>query len=64
MKYRYRSAITGRYVTKEYAEANPDTTVGEKPTRFAISIEDARGVVIENNTIKDCKAGIYIGEDQ
>lgn len=24
---RYRSAITGRFVTKEYAEANPDTTV-------------------------------------
>lgn len=23
----YRSAITGRFVTKAYAEANPDTTI-------------------------------------
>lgn len=23
----YHSAITGKFVTKEYAEANPDTTV-------------------------------------
>jgi len=28
-KYRYRCAITGRYVTQEYAEKNPDTTVRE-----------------------------------
>ena len=26
---RYRSAETGEYVTKEYAEANPNTTVKE-----------------------------------
>jgi hypothetical protein len=26
---RYRSAITGRYVSKSYAEANKDTTVRE-----------------------------------
>ncbi len=25
----YRSAITGEYVTEEYALANPDTTVSE-----------------------------------
>lgn len=24
--YRYRSSITGRFVSKEYALANPDTT--------------------------------------
>ena len=24
---RYRSAITGKFVSKAYAEANPDTTV-------------------------------------
>lgn len=24
---RYRSAVTGRFVSKEYAEANPTTTV-------------------------------------
>lgn len=24
---RYRSAITGRFVSRAYAEANPDTTV-------------------------------------
>lgn len=28
--YRYRSAITGRYVSAEYARKNPDTTVREK----------------------------------
>lgn len=26
---RYRSAVTGEYVTEEFAKANPDTTVGE-----------------------------------
>lgn len=29
MKYRYRSAITGRFVSKDFAEANPDTTIRE-----------------------------------
>jgi hypothetical protein len=28
-KKRYRDAVTGRYVTREYAEANPATTVAE-----------------------------------
>jgi len=28
--YRYRSAITGRYVSKEFAEANKETTVKEE----------------------------------
>lgn len=28
--FRFRSAKTGEYVTKQYAEANPDTTVREK----------------------------------
>lgn len=28
--YRYRSAITGRYVSATYAAANPDTTVRER----------------------------------
>lgn len=27
---RFRSAVTGRYVTKDYAKANPDTTVEER----------------------------------
>lgn len=26
---RYRSAITGEYVTEDFAKANPDTTVSE-----------------------------------
>lgn len=26
----YRSAITGRFVTREYAEAHPDTTVAHR----------------------------------
>jgi len=26
----YRSAITGRFVTEEYAREHPDTTVGER----------------------------------
>lgn len=25
----YRDAVTGEYVTREYAEAHPDTTVSE-----------------------------------
>lgn len=29
-RYRYRDAKTGRYVTREYAEAHPDTTVRER----------------------------------
>lgn len=28
--FRFRSAATGEYVTKEYAEANPNTTVRER----------------------------------
>ena len=28
--YRYRSAITGRYVTAEYAKKHPTTTVRER----------------------------------
>lgn len=28
--YRYRSAITGKYVSKAYAEKHPDTTIREK----------------------------------
>lgn len=27
---RWRSSITGRFVTKDYAEANPDTTQKER----------------------------------
>lgn len=27
IRYVYRSAITGRFVSKAYAEQNPDTTV-------------------------------------
>jgi len=26
----YRSAVTGKFVSKEYAEAHPDSTVKEK----------------------------------
>ena len=29
----HRSAITGKFVTAEHAEANPDTTVSEQRTR-------------------------------
>jgi len=29
LKYRYRSAITGRFVTREYALRNPNTTIRE-----------------------------------
>jgi hypothetical protein len=29
-RYRWRDAVTGRYVTKAYAEANPATTVRER----------------------------------
>jgi hypothetical protein len=30
LKWRWRSSITGRYVTKEFAETHPDTTQREK----------------------------------
>ena len=30
MAKNYRSAITGRFVSKEFAKKNPHTTVGEK----------------------------------
>jgi hypothetical protein len=30
-KKRYRSSITGRYVTADENEANPDTTIAETP---------------------------------
>lgn len=29
-RYIYRSAVTGRFVSKAYAEAHPDTTVRQK----------------------------------
>lgn len=29
-RYIYRSAITGRFVSKAYAEANPETTVRQE----------------------------------
>lgn len=29
-RYIYRSAITGKFVSKEYAEKNPETTIREK----------------------------------
>lgn len=32
--YRFRSAITGRFVKKKDAEANPTTTVKEKVNRW------------------------------
>lgn len=30
---KYRSAIDGSYVSREYAESHPDTTVAESDTR-------------------------------
>ena len=30
MAKKYRSAKSGRYVTKKHADRNPDTTVGEQ----------------------------------
>lgn len=29
-KYRYRSAVTGKWVSKAYADANPNETVRER----------------------------------
>lgn len=29
-RYKYRSSITGRYVSPEFAKRNPSTTVREK----------------------------------
>lgn len=30
MGYKYRDAKTGKYVSKDFAQANPDTTVRER----------------------------------
>jgi hypothetical protein len=30
VKYRYRSSVTGKFVSREYAEANPATTQRER----------------------------------
>lgn len=30
---RFRSAVTGRYVSEDYAKANPDTTIKETEKR-------------------------------
>lgn len=32
---KYRDSISGEYVSREYAEANPDTTQGESDWRVA-----------------------------
>lgn len=29
-RYRYRDAVTGRFVSRAYAEEHPDTTVRER----------------------------------
>jgi hypothetical protein len=34
-RYRYRSAMTGRYVCRAWAERNPSTTVRERVTSRA-----------------------------
>lgn len=46
---RYRSAITGRLVTEEYAQANPDTTVSEMidnerdDTQEIVAVDEVEG---------------------
>lgn len=40
----HRSAITGEFVTAEYAEANPDTTVSESRDDLAAELRRLRGV--------------------
>ena len=42
MTDRHRSAITGKFVTDEHAEANPDTTVSESP---CTECERLRGII-------------------
>jgi hypothetical protein len=37
---RYRSAITGRFVSRVYAEANPDTTIAHSITTKEVASED------------------------
>ena len=29
-RYRYRSDVTGKWVSRAYADANPDTTIAER----------------------------------
>jgi hypothetical protein len=40
IRYRYRSATTGRFVSREFAEAHPSVTVRERVR----TIETARAV--------------------
>ena len=42
MTDRHRSAITGKFVTDEHAEASPDTTVSESP---CTECERLRGII-------------------
>lgn len=44
----YRSAVTGKLVSKEYAEANPDTTVAE--TVEAEETEETKNEQISDKT--------------
>ena len=61
-RYAYQSAITGQYVTKEFAEANPDTTV-----RLTIEAEQPmttvahQGLLSEQET--DSRGDLYHDAD-
>ena len=37
---KYRSAVTGRYVTKEHGKSSPKTTVKESPSARARRLQD------------------------
>lgn len=52
-KYRYRSAISGLTVTKEYALANPDITVRETVATEEPETEKDESETEENSNLKD-----------
>lgn len=41
---RFRSAITGRFVSADYAEEHPETTVRETPARLAERVKREGGM--------------------
>lgn len=59
----YRNAITGKIVTKEYAEANPDTTEHETiEDNYVFIVQDCHTLVIHGVFDTKEKANKYTNE--
>ena len=60
-KHLYRSAITGEIVTKQYAEANPDTTVKETISG-SNGLKKTLGNTTSSSAIKNVKDIVFWGD--